>query len=140
MKACSGWPQYFDDDSKTCATAEAVRATDLNGLPIPYCFRVKYSHNVVAGSKPMTVQQLRYSKEEFARRGNEIYESQVRPQVEQGNHGKIVAVDIETGAFELAKDTITASDRLFERCPDAQIWCVRIGHKGVHRFGVGLLK
>jgi hypothetical protein len=87
----------------------------------------------------MTVQQLRYSKEEFARRGNEIYESQVRSQVEQGNHGKIIAIDIETGAFELAKDTITASDRLLEHYPDAQIWCVRIGHKGVHRFGVGRL-
>jgi hypothetical protein len=88
----------------------------------------------------MTVQQLRYGKEEFARRGNEIYESQVRPQVEQGNHGKIVAIDIETGAFELAKDTVTASDRLLERFPDAQIWCVRIGHRGVHRFGVGRLQ
>jgi hypothetical protein len=87
----------------------------------------------------MTVNQLRYSKEEFARRGNEIYESQVRPQVEEGNHGKIVAIDIETGAFELAKDTMTASDRLLERYPDSQIWCVRIGHKGVHRFGVGRL-
>jgi hypothetical protein len=87
----------------------------------------------------MKVQQLRYSKEDFARRGNEIYESQVRPQVEQGNHGKIVAIDIETGAFELAKDTITASDRLLQRYPDAQIWCIRIGHKGVHRFGVGRL-
>jgi hypothetical protein len=84
----------------------------------------------------MTAQQLRYGKEEFARRGNEIYESQVRPQVERGNHGKIVAIDIETGAFELAKDTMTASDRLLERCPHAQIWCVRIGHRGVHRFGV----
>jgi hypothetical protein len=88
----------------------------------------------------MTVQQLRYSKEEFSRRGNEIYESQVRTQVEQGNHGKIVAIDIETGTFELAKDTITASDRLLERYPDAQIWCVRIGHRGVHRFGVGRLQ
>ncbi|NJM64293.1 MAG: hypothetical protein HC851_00800 [Acaryochloris sp. RU_4_1] len=88
----------------------------------------------------MAVQQLRYSKEEFARRGNEIYESQVRSQVEEGNHGKIVAIDIETGAFELAKDTITASDQLLERCPDAQIWCVRIGHRGVHRFGVGRLQ
>jgi hypothetical protein len=87
----------------------------------------------------MTVNQLRYSKEEFAGRGNEIYESQVRSQVEEGNHGKIVAIDIETGAFELAKDTMTASDRLLERYPDAQIWCVRIGHKGVHRFGVGRL-
>ncbi|MBW4551784.1 MAG: hypothetical protein KME35_11840 [Aphanocapsa sp. GSE-SYN-MK-11-07L] len=82
----------------------------------------------------MTVQQFHYSKEEFARRGNEIYQSQVRPQVEQGNHGKIVAIDIETGAFELAKDTITASDQLLERYPDAQIWCIRIGQKGVHRY------
>jgi hypothetical protein len=88
----------------------------------------------------MTVQHLRYSKEEFARRGNEIYELQVRPQVEQGNHGKIVAIDIETGAFELAKDTINAADRLLKRFPDAQIWCVRIGHRGVHRFGVGRLQ
>ncbi|MDB9433064.1 hypothetical protein [Microcystis aeruginosa] len=69
-----------------------------------------------------------------------MYQSQVRPQVEEGNYGKIVAIDIETGAFELAKDTMTASDRLLERCPDAQIWCVRIGHRGVHRFGVGRLQ
>ena len=38
----------------------------------------------------MTIRQPRYSKEEFARRGDEIYESQVRQQVEEGNHGKIV--------------------------------------------------
>jgi len=84
----------------------------------------------------MTIGELRYSKEEFARRGNEIYETQIRPQVEDGNHGKIVAIDIETGAFELAKDTMIAADRLLERYPDAQIWCIRIGYKGVHRFGV----
>lgn len=87
----------------------------------------------------MTLPQLRHSKEEFARRGNRIYETQVRLQVEEGNHGKIVAIDIETGDFELANDTISASDQLLERYPDAQIWCVRIGHKGVHRFGVGCL-
>ena len=60
-------------------------------------------------------------------------------QVEESNHGKIVAIDIETGDFELANDTITASNRLLERNPDAQIWRIRIGHKGVHRFGVGRL-
>jgi hypothetical protein len=82
----------------------------------------------------MTVEKLKYSKEEFARRGNEIYETQVRPQVEEGNHGKIVAIDIETAAFELAKDTMIASDKLLERYPDAQIWLIRIGYKGVHCF------
>jgi hypothetical protein len=85
----------------------------------------------------MTVGELRYSKEEFARRGNEIYETQVRQQIDEENdRGKIVAIDIETGAFELAKDTMIASDRLLERYPDAQIWCIRIGYKGVHRFGL----
>jgi hypothetical protein len=39
----------------------------------------------------MTVRHPRYSKEEFAQRGDELYETQVRPQVEEGNHGKIVA-------------------------------------------------
>lgn len=82
----------------------------------------------------MKLPELRYSKEEMTKRGNEIYESQVRPQVKKGNHGKIVAIDIDTGAFELAEDTMTASDRLIARYSDAQIWRVRIGHKGVHRI------
>ena len=88
----------------------------------------------------MTVRQPLYSKEEFARRGDEIYESQIRPQVEANNHGKIVAIDIETGAFEIADDTLTASKKLLEKCPDAQTWVVRIGHRAVHRFGAKSLK
>jgi hypothetical protein len=87
-----------------------------------------------------TQRKPRYSKEEFARRGDEIYESQVRPQVEEGNHGKIVAIDIETGAFEVADEILTATDHLFERLPDAQPWIVRIGHRAVHRFGARSLR
>jgi hypothetical protein len=79
--------------------------------------------------------QPRYSKEEHARLGTALYERQVRAQVEAGNHGKIVALDIDTGAFELAEDTLTASQRLLARHADAQIWCVRIGYPAVHRFG-----
>jgi hypothetical protein len=83
----------------------------------------------------MTVRQPRYSKEEFAHRGDEIYESQVRPQVEAGNHGKIVAIDIETGAFEVDASEIAACNRLEARHPEAQIWIVRIGSRHVRRFG-----
>lgn len=54
---------------------------------------------------------------------------------EEGDRGKIVAIDIETGAFEVAKDSLTASDRLLEKYPDAQIRFVRIGHRAVHRIG-----
>jgi 23S rRNA maturation mini-RNase III len=40
----------------------------------------------------MPVRQPRYSKEEFAQRGDAIYESVVRSQVEADNQGKIVAI------------------------------------------------
>jgi hypothetical protein len=83
----------------------------------------------------MTVRQPRYSKEEFAKRGDTIYESQIRSQVEEGNHGKIVAINIETGAFEIADTTMVAVDQLYEREPDAQPWVIRIGHRSVFRFG-----
>jgi hypothetical protein len=83
----------------------------------------------------MTVRQPRYSKEEFSRRGDEIYESQVRQQVEEGNHGKIVAIDLETGAFEVDASEIAACDRLEASHPEAQIWMVRIGSRYVRRFG-----
>ena len=83
----------------------------------------------------MIVRYPRYSKEEFSRRGNELYESQVRPQVEEGNYGKIVAIDIETGAFEVADKPMLAVDQLYERKPNAQPWVIRIGHKAVFRLG-----
>jgi hypothetical protein len=79
--------------------------------------------------------QPRYSKEEFARRGDEIYESEIRPHVEAGNEGKFVVIDIETGAYEVDADELAASDRLLARCPDAQMWLRRIGSRYVRRFG-----
>lgn len=84
----------------------------------------------------MTVRQPRYSKEEFARLGDEIYERDIRP-LESENLGKIVAIDIETGAWEMDANEITASARLEERYPDAQIWIVRVGCRYVRRFGAG---
>jgi len=83
----------------------------------------------------MAIRYPRYSKEEFARLGNEIYESQVRHQVEAGNQGNIVAIDIETGTFVVADTPMVAVDRLYEREPDAQPWVIRIGHRAVFRFG-----
>jgi hypothetical protein len=79
--------------------------------------------------------QRRYSKEEMVRRGQELYESQIQQQVETDNDGRIVAIDIETGAFEVADNVLPATNRLFERFPDAQPWVIRIGHRAVyHHF------
>ena len=51
-----------------------------------------------------TIRQPRYSKEEHARRGTDLYEQQVRPQVEAGNDGKdrFCGIDVDSGDFAVA--------------------------------------
>ena len=88
----------------------------------------------------MTVRKPRYSKEEFARRGDEIYQSLVKDQFERDNYGKIIAIDIETGQWEIDKNEITATSRLEERLGDPQIWIAKIGSRYVRRFGAGRIR
>ncbi len=76
-----------------------------------------------------------YSKEEFAKRGDALYESAVKPNLKPEDDGKIVALDIETGEYELDADELTAGKRLRARLPKAQTWMVRVGSRYVHRFG-----
>jgi hypothetical protein len=83
----------------------------------------------------MATTKRRYSKEEFARRGDAIYEKEIRPQLKPEDQGNFVAIDIETRAFEIDEDEMKAGDRLLARVPDAQIWMVRVGARYVHRFG-----
>jgi hypothetical protein len=80
--------------------------------------------------------QPRYSKEEFARRGDEIYERDIRPRVEKVDEGKFVVIDIDTGAYEIDEDELTASDRLLARNPNAQLWVTRVGSRYARRFGL----
>lgn len=83
----------------------------------------------------MAVSQPRYSKEEFARRGDEIYERDIRPHVEASHAGKFVVIDLDTGAYEIDADELVASDRLLAHHPDAQIWLTRVGSRYARRFG-----
>jgi hypothetical protein len=77
----------------------------------------------------------RYSKEDFARRGDMIFESEVRPRLKAEDKGRFVALDIDTSQFEIDDDELSACDRLRARLPEAQIWIVRVGSRYVHRFG-----
>lgn len=77
----------------------------------------------------------RYSKEDFAQRGQAIYEREIRPRLLAADVGKFVAVDIETGAYETDADDYAATERLLNRRPDAQIWIFRAGHRAAYRLG-----
>ena len=83
----------------------------------------------------MITNQPRYTKEEFARRGDEMYERVVQPQLQESDKGRFVALDIETGAYEMDDDLLVACDRLKTRLQNAEVWMVRVGSRYVHRFG-----
>jgi hypothetical protein len=83
----------------------------------------------------MSAQQPRYSAEETARRGDEIYERTIRTQVEATHYGKVVAIDIETGAYAVDDTALAAARRLRAQYPDAVVWFVRVGHRVLHRIG-----
>ncbi len=83
----------------------------------------------------MAATKRRYSKEEFARRGDALIESKVRPGLTAADEDKFVAIDIETGEYELDKNEMTAANRLRKRVPDAQIWLVHVSLGYLHRFG-----
>jgi hypothetical protein len=77
----------------------------------------------------------RYRKEEFAKRGDAIYEKAILPKLAAKDVGKFLAIDIETGEYEIAVDEMKAGDRLRARLPEAQIWMVRIGYASARSFG-----
>lgn len=81
------------------------------------------------------MRQPRFSREEIARRGREIYQRDICSQLTDKNEGKIVAIDVQSGAYELGEDIVSTSDRLLARCPDAQIWFERVGYPAVYRIG-----
>jgi hypothetical protein len=77
----------------------------------------------------------KFSKDEFARRGDALFKDQVRPRLTAADAGKFAAIDIESGAFEVDGDEFEAGQNLRARIPDAQVWIVRIGSRSVRRFG-----
>ena len=83
----------------------------------------------------MASTKRRYEKEEFARRGDAIYEGVIQSQLKPNDDGKFIAIDIDTSEYEVDTDELTACDRLRARLPESQIWLVRIGSRSVHRFG-----
>ena len=78
----------------------------------------------------------RRPREETARLGDEIYERDIRVQVEADRQGEVVAIDVESGGWAIGENVIAATDRLRAQCPDAiDVWLLRVGYRALHHFG-----
>lgn len=77
----------------------------------------------------------KYSKDEFLRRGEEIFQQEIAEKVRESDPDQIVAIDIDTADFEVGYDILETVDRLRKRRPEAQVWIRRVGPQPVMRFG-----
>lgn len=75
--------------------------------------------------------------EEIARRGDELYERELRAELEASQRGRIVAIDIHSGDHSVAHTALEAARDLRIRQPTAEIWLIRIGERSLHRIGAG---
>ena len=72
---------------------------------------------------------------EISRLGKECYNT-LRATVETSETiGKLIAIDVNTGHYEIGEDILVVSDRLKTRHPNAEMWAERIGFNAVYTVG-----
>lgn len=70
----------------------------------------------------------------IARRGHELYDSRIRPQVEAGNKGKLLVINLDTGEYEMDADDFSALENAKGRFPDAPLFTMRIGYPAAYHL------
>jgi hypothetical protein len=79
----------------------------------------------LSGDEAMRSQDM--TDEEIARRGQEIYDSQLRAMLEPGLNGSEIAICVEDGDYEVSDTMPDADARLRQRHPDAVFFYGRVG-------------
>lgn len=78
---------------------------------------------------------MQYTLDEVVERGKAIYEQSVRTQVEEGNIGRLLMIDVTTGNWVLGEDRSEMARRLRERNPDAANFGMRVGYPTAEKIG-----
>ena len=76
------------------------------------------------------------TNEAIAAAGQKIYEG-IRAEMEANHWGRLVVIDIFSGDYEVGDDDRTATNRLFERQPDALTWAARPGYPAPYYKHIG---
>jgi hypothetical protein len=74
-----------------------------------------------------------YTKEEVVRRGREIYENEIRAEVEPEHDGDFV--DVTSGIWEVGGDDVEVSDKVLQLNSEAVLYFMRVGRPAAYRIG-----
>lgn len=76
-----------------------------------------------------------YQSSDIVERGKEIYETRLRSLVAEGNRGKFLVIDVQTGEYDLDADEMSALRSAKQRRKDAPLFVMRIGFATAHKMG-----
>jgi hypothetical protein len=74
------------------------------------------------------------TREELAKLSSEVFDRLVRPSLRPEDDGKFVAIDINTGEYDIDEDDYAAVMRLRTRLPSAEIWLERVGEPTAYKI------
>ena len=78
----------------------------------------------------------RYPSGVIAQRGSELFDQVIKQRVAGRDPYEFVAIDIESGDFEVGVDSLEVTDRLLARRPEAQTYMRRVGFPYTYRLGL----
>lgn len=79
---------------------------------------------------------VRGAAAETARRGDEIYERDIKATLTEDQHGHYVSIDIDSSSWAIADTLRGAIDELYAQRPEAtDVWSLRVGYRTLRRFG-----
>ena len=82
----------------------------------------------------------RFTNQEIAHKGEEIYATRLRDILEKNCIGQVVIIDIETGEYEIGSDSLAANNRALAKNPGAALYGIRIGSRFIYKFGGSSLR
>jgi hypothetical protein len=77
----------------------------------------------------------RLNPNEIVERGKKLYEGTLRAKLEPHENGKYVAIDVNTGEYEVDRELIKARRRLEAKQPQSQTFVGRIGYPTAIKMG-----
>lgn len=76
-----------------------------------------------------------HNREALAARGRAIYEERIRSTVEPEHMGEFLAINVDTGEYELGSDDVAVMKRAAERHPVHSLYGMRVGYRTMGRIG-----
>ena len=78
----------------------------------------------------------KHERSELATRAHAVYDTELRQKVEPREHGRYLALEVETGDYEIADRFRDANKKLRERHPlPTLFFTFRIGYPAAIKFG-----